>query len=187
MMNLNQLLTLSSKDWTRVVSCALATIAPGTLILFRYKPEVIMETGVGTIGLLSLALTLPVLTVNLIVSLPLVFEEIFPEDDSDTIWINFPWMVAACFHNSLILYPILLLSYFAKLSFKEFLGLVTFFEVTGFFWYIFTDLGKNIRLLQLPEHAYCLLKAFRSAIGTPNTAELCDSASSPIIKKSGNS
>jgi len=101
----------------------LATIAPGFLIIFYFRPQVIEKYDALKLVLLSSALTLPLLVVNA----SLVFTFIPESEDHDMN--RGVGYFATLGGNAIILYVALALSYFGSLSFKYFLGIVFILEL----------------------------------------------------------
>lgn len=119
-MDLLELFKLKAEHWFTGLMMTLATFAPGSLILFHFQRKLFIDLDLGKIILLSISLTLPLIFVNLILSLPhaLEYSEV-PFDAKDPID-NRQHIMSACLFTCIPLYVGLAISYWFVLSFSSF-------------------------------------------------------------------
>jgi hypothetical protein len=107
----------------RSILVFLSTVAPGVLVIFYYKPELIHELDVLKLIVLSAAITLPLIVVNsMIITFLYQGEGTLPAKLGA---ILFDAMLTSFF----FLYFILFISWFQSLSFKIFVMLAVILEL----------------------------------------------------------
>jgi len=123
----------------------LGVIAPGFLIVFHFKPELIEKYDINKILILSLALTLLLLPINAVATAFLYNR--LPDDYENETAKNVDIMRGALGLNAVVTYFSLLICYFASLNFKWFLGIVASSEILTLLgsvtvWHILKDWKK---------------------------------------------
>ena|ERR1017187_8105880 len=101
----------------------LGTIASGFLIIFLFKPDLIEKYDVLKLVFLSLALTLPLVEINAVIS-AILFHNLPNDSENGEAEKNIDAVRGALLLNSIVIYPSLLVCYFCSLKFKWFLGMV---------------------------------------------------------------
>ena len=102
-------------------------IAPGFLLIYLYKPELLSSLDTLKVIFFSLSLSLPIIIVNLFLQF-----NILDEDGEE-----FEIAVISLFMSSLVSYPSILISYLFLLSFKEFLIVLAIAQIVVFILFIF--------------------------------------------------
>lgn len=129
---LSEIRKLEYKDVFRYTSAFFGTVATGFLIIYHFKPELIEKYDILKLAFLSLALTLPLMEINAIIS-GIMFHKLPGSPESETEK-NIEAVMGALKLNVMVIYPSLLVCYLWSLNFKWFLGMVAALE---FFLFIF--------------------------------------------------
>ena len=119
-MDFLEMLKLKAEHWFSGLLMALATFAPGSLILFHYQRDLFLSLELGKIILLSLALTLPVILLNLFLALPHAIENSEIKLDSNEITEPRQHMLSACLFTCVPFYLSLAVGYWFKPRFPAF-------------------------------------------------------------------
>jgi hypothetical protein len=139
---IREMLKLEYKQIWLVVSALGGTLCPGILTLFHFKPEIVEKDPWLAVVLLSLALTLPLLTVNsvawalLYCNLPDESEKKNEDQNKAEDKKNVEITKGALQLNAFVLYLSLLTCYLFSWKFKSFLIVMAALEllifITGF-------------------------------------------------------
>jgi hypothetical protein len=116
---LSELQNLKAQHIALYVGAFLGTVAPGFLIIYYFRPELIERYDIFKLTFFSVSMTLPLLVVNL----ALIWSDIKHTED---IW---PVFLLAFGVNFVVLYIALIVVYFFSLGFKFYLGIVAFLEL----------------------------------------------------------
>ena len=119
--SIRDLRKLRAKEWQLVVFSVMATVAPGTMIILLFHPNWFVEFQLGKLILLSLAITLPVVVINLLVVWPdaVVHSPIDLNAEKHEIDADY-WYSEASMCAALCLYVSIAVSYWWGFSFRQF-------------------------------------------------------------------
>lgn len=124
---------------TNSVLVFLGVIAPGFLVLYLYKPELIETLDIAKLVIFSSALTLPLLVINVMV---LMFVFVRPDDNFDEKQMDY--IIGGTAINILVYYGAIVAAYEKDWPFLKFLGrlaisevvVILFFVTVGYFVYL---------------------------------------------------
>ena len=123
----------SPADFALIVCIFLSIFAPGFLTLYLYKPTLIQTLDTSKVLLFSLSLALPLFAINTII-LMLSSKETTPYSLKE---ISFLGGIIAIFS----FYPSLLIAFFQKLPFSDFLITLTILELL---WLALFSIAYNL-------------------------------------------
>ena len=133
---LKEITELTWKQTIGGVFCFLGTIAPGFLILYLYKPDLIESLETMKLIIFSLSLTLPLFFIN-IVGLSVIDKELEKQQR------HFEFAVVAMFFCSVAAYPAILTAYLQNLPFKAFLVALLIWQVVVWLGVFITTLPEK--------------------------------------------
>jgi hypothetical protein len=122
-MDFNEFLKLKPDHWFIGLLMAMATFAPGSLVVFLYERDLFITLDFGKIVLLSLATTLPLVFINLILSFPHALNNSsldLNRANSEALDTK-QQVMSSCLLTAVSLYASLMISYFLKFNFTNFL------------------------------------------------------------------
>jgi hypothetical protein len=139
-------LKLEYKHVWILIAGFLGTLAPGFLILFHFRPDLVEKYDVFKLAILSLSLTLPLLLINSLITGMLFYK--LPDQPKTEDGKNADATKSALSLNALVIYSSLLVCYFNSSSFKHLLKLFLEWEIGLFVLGIFVLIalrneGKN--------------------------------------------
>jgi multisubunit Na+/H+ antiporter MnhC subunit len=123
----SEMLKLEYKHIWLCVLIFLCTIAAGFLVVFHFKPELVEKYDIFKLVVLSLALTLPLLSINAVTA-AFLYDRLPDDYESETAK-NVDITRGALMLNAIVIYVALLVCYFASLNFNWFLGIVAGLEM----------------------------------------------------------
>jgi hypothetical protein len=128
---LSEIKGLEYKQGLLFATAFFGMVASGFLIVFQFRPELIEKYDILKIVFLSLALTMPLVTINVI---QITLRPSRAEFEDKKLLIG-----AAMFVNVFVIYVPLLVCYLFSLRFRWFLGLVSFIEL----WWLIPSLCQR--------------------------------------------
>jgi hypothetical protein len=117
------------------VSIFMGTIGAGFLIVFHFKPELVEKYDVFKLVVLSLALTLPLLPINAVIT-GFLYDRL-PDDYENKTAKNVDITRGALGLNAVVIYISLLICYFWSFKFKQFFWIVVGLEIFMLFGSMF--------------------------------------------------
>ena len=119
-MDIASIFNLKPKRMMGGISSVLATICPGALILFVYARDLFVSLEASKILVLSLAITLPVVLLNLITALPTALLHGTPSQNASEIFEFEDWLFQSCIYTAICFYVGLGMSVLAGWPLKSF-------------------------------------------------------------------
>jgi hypothetical protein len=116
-------------------SIFMGTISAGFLIVFHFKPELVEKYDVFKLLVLSLALTLPLLPINAVITGFLYHR--LPDDYENEMAKNVDMTKGALGLNAVVIYFSLLICYYWSFNFKRFFWIVAGLEILMLFGSMF--------------------------------------------------
>lgn len=117
------------------ISIFMGTIGAGFLIVFHFKPELVEKYDVFKLVVLSLALTLPLLPINAVIT-GFLYDRL-PDDYENETAKNVDITKGTLGLNAVVIYFSLLICYFWSFNFKWFFWIVLGLEILMLFGSIF--------------------------------------------------
>ncbi len=115
---------IQSLTWNQtlgVIFGFLSSLSPGFLTLYLFKPDLVSNLDTFKIVIFSLALSLPIVVLNMALTFNLP-----PEDESES---EFETALRSLFVTSVVFYPSILMAYIFKYNFKEFLSVLLLIQI----------------------------------------------------------
>ena len=118
--NLRDFLKVKPTQWVVGGIVFMGTVAPGCLVILQFRPELFILLSTAKVVLLAVALTLPVVLLNVLVALPRLLATGKVNPESDELVDPADLYRDACLFASVVLYTSVAVAHFLSLTFRQF-------------------------------------------------------------------